>query len=98
MVKPLTNENELQNLEDLPPEQLRPEFLEQIALSWSNSLLFSAISLSFVSIFSYLSSSIDFNISLCLFSRSFIFKESSSNHQKHIFYIASFPFLYNYLN
>ena len=52
MVKPLTNENELQNLEDLPHEQLRPEFLEQIALSWSNSLLFSDISLSFVSIFS----------------------------------------------
>ena len=52
MVRPLTNENELQNLEDLPPEQLRPEFLEQIALSWSNSLLFSVISLSFVSIFS----------------------------------------------
>ena len=30
MVRPLTNENKLQNLEDLPPEQLRPEFLEQI--------------------------------------------------------------------
>jgi len=30
MVRPLTNENKLQSLEDLPPEQLRPEFLEQI--------------------------------------------------------------------
>ena len=30
MVRPLTNENKLQNLEDMPPEQLRPEFLEQI--------------------------------------------------------------------
>ena len=30
MVRPLTNENQLQNLEDLPPEKLRPEFLEQI--------------------------------------------------------------------
>ena len=30
MVRPLTNENKLQNLEELPPEQLRPEFLEQI--------------------------------------------------------------------
>ena len=30
MVRPLTNETKLQNLEDLPPEQLRPEFLEQI--------------------------------------------------------------------
>ena len=30
MVRPLTNENQLQNLEELPPEQLRPEFLEQI--------------------------------------------------------------------
>ena len=30
MVRPLTNENQLQNLEDLPPEKLRSEFLEQI--------------------------------------------------------------------
>ena len=30
MVRPLTNENQLQNLEELPPEKLRPEFLEQI--------------------------------------------------------------------
>ena len=30
MVRPLTNENQLQNLEDLPPEKLRHEFLEQI--------------------------------------------------------------------
>ena len=30
MVRPLTNETKLLNLEDLPPEQLRPEFLEQI--------------------------------------------------------------------
>ena len=30
MVRPLTNENQLQNLEDLPPDKLRPEFLEQI--------------------------------------------------------------------
>ena len=30
MVRPLTNENQLQNLEDLAPDKLRPEFLEQI--------------------------------------------------------------------
>ena len=30
MVRPLTNENQLQNLEELPPEKLRPEFLEEI--------------------------------------------------------------------
>ena len=30
MVRPLTNENQLQSLETLPPEKLRPEFLEQI--------------------------------------------------------------------
>ena len=30
MVRPLTNENQLQSLEDLPPEKLRHEFLEQI--------------------------------------------------------------------
>ena len=30
MVRPLTNENKLQNLVELPPEQLRPQFLEQI--------------------------------------------------------------------
>jgi hypothetical protein len=30
MVRPLTNENQLQNLEELAPEKLRPEFLEQI--------------------------------------------------------------------
>ena len=30
MVRPLTNENQLQSLEDLPPEKLRAEFLEQI--------------------------------------------------------------------
>ena len=30
MIRPLTNENQLQNLEDLPPEKLRREFVEQI--------------------------------------------------------------------
>ena len=30
MIRPLTNEGQLQNLEDLPVEKLRPEFLEQI--------------------------------------------------------------------
>ena len=30
MVRPLTNEGQLQNLEDLPNEKLRPEFLDQI--------------------------------------------------------------------
>ena len=30
MIRPLTNENQLQNLEDLPPEKLRREFAEQI--------------------------------------------------------------------
>ena len=30
MIRPLTNENKLQSLEDLPTEQLRPEFSEQI--------------------------------------------------------------------
>ena len=30
MIRPLTNENQLQNLEDLPPEKLRREFTEQI--------------------------------------------------------------------
>jgi hypothetical protein len=30
MVRPLMKEKELQNLENLPPEKLRPEFLEQI--------------------------------------------------------------------
>ena len=30
MVRPLTNENQLQSLETLEPEKLRPEFLEQI--------------------------------------------------------------------
>ena len=30
MVRPLTNEHQLQSLEDLPPEKLRHEFLEQI--------------------------------------------------------------------
>ena len=30
MIRPLTNENQLQNLEDLPPEGLRREFAEQI--------------------------------------------------------------------
>ena len=30
MVRPLTDEDQLQNLENLPPEKLRPEFTEQI--------------------------------------------------------------------
>ena len=30
MIRPLTNEGQLQNLEDLPLEKLRPEFLDQI--------------------------------------------------------------------
>ena len=30
MIRPLTNEGQLQNLEDLPLEKLRPEFLEQV--------------------------------------------------------------------
>ena len=30
MVRPLTNEKQLQNLEDLPPEKMRAEFLEQV--------------------------------------------------------------------
>ena len=30
MIRPLTNENQLQNLEDLPPDKLRREFTEQI--------------------------------------------------------------------
>ena len=30
MIRPLTNEGQLQNLEQLPMEKLRPEFLDQI--------------------------------------------------------------------
>ena len=44
----------------------------------SNSLLFSLISLSFVSILSFFSSSIFFNISVCLFSKFFILEDKSS--------------------
>lgn len=30
MVRPLLKEKDLQNLENMPPDKLRPEFLEQI--------------------------------------------------------------------